>query len=119
MSTSSLNRSHASLSPAASQSNSVAHDEISLETLVSHLLASKRSLSSVSAVWRANEILRSARSTLEESSVLSARTGYLRTGISEQVKVLRKVRSGIGDVYKFGKQDFNVRQCIEGDGTTS
>jgi autophagy-related protein 17 len=84
------------------------HHDISLETLVSHLLASKRSLSSISAVWRANEIVRSARSALEESSVLSARTGYLRTGFSEQVKVLRKVRSGIEDVYKYGQQDFKV-----------
>ena len=111
MSISSLNKSHASLSPAASQSNSMGDNEISLETLVSHLLASKRSLSSVSAVWRANEILRSARCALEESSVLSARTGYLRTGISKQVKVLRRVRSGIEDIYKYGQQDFKVWRC--------
>jgi len=84
----------------------MAHNEVSLETLVSHLLASKRSLSSMSSVWRANEIVSSARSALEESSVLSARTGYLRAGISEQVKVLRKVRSGVEDVYKYGQQDF-------------
>ena len=86
----------------------MAHNEVSLETLVFHLLASKRSLSSISSVWRANEIVSSARSALEESSVLSARTGYLRTGISEQVKVLRKVRSGVEDVYKYGQQDFKV-----------
>jgi autophagy-related protein 17 len=84
------------------------HNEVSLETLVFHLLASKRSLSSISSVWRANEIVSSARSALEESSVLSARTGYLRAGISEQVKVLRKVRSGVEDVYKYGQQDFKV-----------
>jgi autophagy-related protein 17 len=86
----------------------MAHNDVSLETLVSHLLASKRSLSSISSVWRANEIVSSARAALEESSVLSARTEYLRTGISEQVKVLRKVRSGVEDVYKYGQQDFKV-----------
>ena len=108
MSASPINQSQASLSPSASQSNSLVHNDIPLETLVSHLLASKRSLSSISAVWRANEIVSSARSALEESSVLSARTGYLRSGISEQVKILRKVRSGIENVYKYGQQDFKV-----------
>jgi autophagy-related protein 17 len=82
--------------------------DIPLETLVSHLLASKRSLSSISTVWRANEIVTTARSALEEGVVLSARTGFLRNGISEQVKILRKVRGGIGNVYKDGQRDFKV-----------
>ena len=84
------------------------HHDISLETLVTHLLASKRSLASISTVWRANEIVTSARSALEESVVLSARTGFLRSGISEQVKILRKVRGGIEIVYKDGQRDFKV-----------
>lgn len=110
MSTSSLDRSHASLSQSASQSHS--HSEISLETLVSHLLASKRSLSSISTVWRANEIVTSARASLEESVKLSARTGFLRQGISEQVRILRKVRNGIEGVYKDGQKDFKVRYDV-------
>lgn len=84
------------------------HHDISLETLVTHLLASKRSLASISTVWRANEIVTSARSALEESVVLSARTGFLRSGILEQVKILRKVRGGIENVYKDGQRDFKV-----------
>lgn len=86
----------------------MAHQDISLEALVTHLLASKRSLSSISTVWRANEIVTSARSALEESVVLGARTGFLRSGISEQGKVLRKVRGGIEQVYKDGQRDFKV-----------
>ena len=86
----------------------MAQQDISLETLVSHLLASKRSLSSISTVWRANEIVTSARAALEESVVLSARTGFLRSGISEQVKILRKVRGGVENVYKEGQRDFKV-----------
>ena len=86
----------------------MAQQDISLETLVSHLLASKRSLSSISTVWRANEIVTSARAALEESVVLSARTGFLRSGISEQVKLLRKVRGGVENVYKEGQRDFKV-----------
>jgi hypothetical protein len=50
----------------------------------------------------------SARSALEESVVLSARTGFLRSGISEQVKILRKVRAGIENIYKEGQRDFKV-----------
>ena len=50
----------------------------------------------------------SARAALEESVVLSARTGFLRSGISEQVKILRKVRGGIENVYKEGQRDFKV-----------
>jgi autophagy-related protein 17 len=98
--------SQASLSP----SNSISHQEedVSLETLVSHLLASKRSLSSINSVWRANEIVTSARAALEESVVLSARTGFLRNGISGQVKILRKIRSGVENVYKDGQRDFKV-----------
>jgi autophagy-related protein 17 len=111
MSTSSLDRSHASLSPPGSQSHS-RHD-ISLETLVSHLLASKRSLSSISTVWRANEIVTSARLSLEESVKLSARTGFLRNGISEQVKILRRVRSGVEGVYKEGQKDFKVSMALQ------
>ena len=50
----------------------------------------------------------SARSALEQSAVLSARTGFLRSGISEQVKILRRVRGGIENVYKEGQRDFKV-----------
>ena len=91
----------------------MAQQDIPLETLVSHLLASKRSLSSISTVWRANEIVTSARAALEESVVLNARTSFLRSGISEQVKILKKVRGGIENIYKEGQRDFKVcRSCI-------
>ncbi|KAL2074098.1 hypothetical protein VTL71DRAFT_7876 [Oculimacula yallundae] len=110
------NRSQGSLSHSNSQSHShsMSHHDVSLETLVAHLLASKRSLASISTVWRANEIVTSARSALEESAVLSARTGFLRSGISEQVKILRRVRGGIENVYKEGQRDFkNVIRTLD------
>lgn len=103
-------RSQASLSPSNSQAQSMSHPEISLDALVTHLLASKRSLASISTVWRANEIVTSARSALEESVVLSARTEFLKSGIVEQVRILRKVRGGIEGVYKDGQRDFKVRK---------
>ena len=86
--------------------------DISLETLVSYLLASKRSLSSISTVWRANEIVTSARTALEESAILSARIGFLRDGISEQVKILRRVRRGVENTYKEGQKDFKVSRTV-------
>lgn len=91
-----------------SPSNSIPAPETSLETLVSHLLVSKRSLSSINNVWRANEIVTSARVALEESVLLSARTGFLRSGIEQEVKLLRRVRGGIEGVYKDGQKDFKV-----------
>jgi len=88
----------------------MSHQDLSLQTLVDHLLASKRSLTSINTVWRANEIVTSARLALEESVVLNARTEFLRSGISEQVKVLRKVRGSIENVYTEGQRDFKVNQ---------
>ncbi|CAL3964028.1 hypothetical protein PZA11_001486 [Diplocarpon coronariae] len=102
----SASQSQASLSPSHSQSQYMTHFDISLETLVTHLLASKRSLASISTVWRANEIVTSARSALEESVVLSARTGFLRDGISEQVMILKRVKRGIEGVYNDGQREF-------------
>lgn len=98
----------ASLSSAALQRSSPVHSDVSLEALVSHLLAAKSALSSITAVWRANRIVSAARYALGESSVLSARTSYLRNGILEQVGVLQKVRSGVEDTYKYGVRDFKV-----------
>jgi autophagy-related protein 17 len=108
-------RSHDSLSPDASQAHSMAHDIAPLKALVSHLLASKRSLSSISTVWRANEIVTSARSALEESAILSARTLFLRDGVSEQAKILRKLRGGVENVYKEGQRELEVhtRGCAD------
>lgn len=45
---------------------------------------------------------------LEESVLLSARTGFLRSGIEQEVKLLRRVRGGIEGVYKDGQKDFKV-----------
>ena len=84
------------------------NQDVPLPTLVIYLLASKRSLSSIDTVWRANEIVTSAKAALEESVILSARTGFLRNGISEQVKVLKRVRGGVENLYNEGQRDFKV-----------
>lgn len=111
-----ISRSRASLSPSnvsPSHSMSKSYQDPSLETLVSHLLASKRSLSSISTAWRANEIVTSARTKLEESVMLNARTEFLRSGIVAQVKVLKRVRGGVEGVYREGTRDFKVCLLVD------
>ncbi|ESZ95780.1 hypothetical protein SBOR_3797 [Sclerotinia borealis F-4128] len=112
------NQSQASIS-SANRPSSTTHDrDIPLETLVSHLLASKRSLSSISTVWRANEIVTSAKHALEESVILNARTGFIQSGINEQLKILRKVRNSIEFVYIDGQKDFkNVIRTLDAANT--
>ncbi|KKK12566.1 hypothetical protein P175DRAFT_0534093 [Aspergillus ochraceoroseus IBT 24754] len=77
-----------------------------LETLISHLVAAKRSLSSINHVWRANEIVTAARSTLEESVVVSARTGFLRNGLNNQLRLLYNVRSEVEEISLRGRSEF-------------
>ncbi|KAL5001314.1 autophagy-related protein 17 [Aspergillus recurvatus] len=77
-----------------------------LETLISHLVAAKRSLSSINHVWRANEIVTSARSTLEESVVVSARTGFLRCGLNNQLRLLYNVRAEVEEISLRGRSEF-------------
>lgn len=76
-----------------------------LETLISHLVAAKRSLSSINHVWRANEIVTSARTTLEDSVVVSARTGFLRSGLNNQLRLLYNVRSEVEDISLRGRSE--------------
>ncbi|EFQ99385.1 Atg17p [Nannizzia gypsea CBS 118893] len=77
-----------------------------LDTLVSHLAAAKRSLSSIHHVWRANEIVTAARAALEESVIVSARTGFLRRGLDEQIRLLYKVRTEVENVAHRGRAEF-------------
>lgn len=78
-----------------------------LDTLISHLVAAKRSLSSINHVWRANEIVTSARSALEETVVLSARTGFLRRGLNNQLRLLYSVRTEVQEISLRGRSEFS------------
>ncbi|MCJ1364949.1 autophagy protein 17 [Acarospora aff. strigata] len=86
----------------------VDRSKTSLETLVSYLLASKRSLSSIDHVWRANEIVTSARTALEDIVLLRARTGFIQRGIDDQIKLLRTVRAGVMSVAREGQTEFKI-----------
>lgn len=78
-----------------------------LDTLISHLVAAKRSLSSINHVWRANEIVTAARSALEESVVVSARTGFLRRGLNNQLRLLYDVRAEVEEISLRGRTEFS------------
>lgn len=71
-----------------------------------HLLAAKRSLSSMTAVLRANEIATDARQAHEEAVVLYAESQFLKRAIAEQLALLMKVRRGLKRTYDAGKRDF-------------
>ncbi|KAI9815461.1 MAG: autophagy protein 17 [Pycnora praestabilis] len=86
--------------------------DIAHETLIAHLLASKHSLSSINHVWRANQIVTSAREALEQSVVLKAKNDFLERGIQDQVQLLQNVRDGVQQVSREGHAEF---QRVLGD----
>lgn len=65
---------------------------ITIETLISYLVAAKKSLSSIHHVHRATTLLGDARSTIEATAALIARTKYLRRSLHSQLKLLRSVQ---------------------------
>ena len=77
-----------------------------LESLVSHLVAAKRSLTSIEQVWQANEIVTSTRKSLENSVITSARTSFLRSGITAQLHILEQVHGHNKSVEDEGAKEY-------------
>lgn len=77
-----------------------------LDTLISYLVAAKRSLASIYHVSRADEIVNTARNALEESIVVSAKTGFLRRGQKNQIRLLYNVRGEIENISHRGRAEF-------------
>ncbi|RFU75722.1 autophagy-related 17 [Trichoderma arundinaceum] len=94
------------------------HLAISVDTLVNHLLVSKRSLSSMTLVLRADEIVTAARQSHEDTVMLAAQTGFLRNAIADQVVILGRVGKSLQATCEWGKKDFVklVRRMDEVDG---
>jgi autophagy-related protein 17 len=80
-----------------------------LEDLVNHFVASKRSLNTQTVLWRANEIVNTARELLEENAILAAKTSSIRAIVDEQVDALEAVRRGIDVVEAEVQAEFKVR----------
>ncbi|KAK5083701.1 autophagy protein 17 [Lithohypha guttulata] len=82
--------------------------DVPVETLISYLVAAKRALSSIHHVHRATTLLNEARSTIESTATLVARTKYLRRSLYAQLKILRSVQFELeGNAYVV-KQEANV-----------
>ncbi|CAI7612665.1 unnamed protein product [Penicillium viridicatum] len=79
-----------------------------VDTLISYLLGAKRSLSSITHVWRANEIVTASHSALEKSVVLCSRTGFLRRGLNGQLRLLYDVRTEVEQISYRGRDEFSV-----------
>lgn len=95
------------------------HDapSISIDTMVNHLLAAKRSLSSMTHVLHANEIAEQVRAWHEDERVMTAQTGFMRTSVVDQVAILVRIRDELVGTYDWGKRDFKklVRVMDESD----
>lgn len=63
-----------------------------VETLVSYLVAAKRSLGSIPLVHRATTILSEARASVESTTALLAKSAYLRRALAAQLKILRGIQ---------------------------
>jgi autophagy-related protein 17 len=97
---------HSASRPTSSHDISETVGSIPVETLVQHLLDAKRSLSSMRLVLHANDLVHLARQAHEESVVLAAQSQFLRRGISDQVRILLKVRRSMNKTYESGKREF-------------
>lgn len=104
---SSPRNSHPHLSQNPSPSASLQKPTTRLESLIAHLLASKRSLTSIHHVHRATTILSRARSDLEFTTILAARTAFLQRSLSSQLKILRGVQFELEDVVHSGEAEFS------------
>ena len=91
-----------------SSDESLSDKHPSLERLVPHFVASKKSLASTSHIWRANEIVTSARTSIEEIASVSARNSFLRRAVDEEVETLRAVKYGVEIVSQDGQTEFEV-----------
>lgn len=81
---------------------------LSLEQLIEYFLAAKRSLLTASYVARAQEIVASARQSLEENAILNARTSFARKSIEKQLESLEAVRYGASLIDTQSQEEFEV-----------
>ncbi|KAF2716065.1 hypothetical protein K431DRAFT_289728 [Polychaeton citri CBS 116435] len=83
-------------SPPASPRRDVnVYGPLSLERLIEHFLAAKRSLTATTSVSRANDLVTGSRHLIKETAVLCARNSFARRGIHEQLSTLHAIKSNV------------------------
>ena len=80
-------------SPSSSQGS---FSGITLDALVEYFLASKRSLTAIQHVVRAQEIVVAGREALEENARLAAKNGFVENALNAEVQKLEALAVGIG-----------------------
>ncbi|KAL9637257.1 MAG: hypothetical protein Q9164_002302 [Protoblastenia rupestris] len=83
-----------------------------LDALLPHLLASKRSLATIDQVYRANDLCTSTQAALEHSAVITARSSFLRSGITSQLGVLDAVQQRADNNARLVRTEFE--DIVEG-----
>lgn len=92
--------------PASPQQASVYHGEPSLERLVLHFVAAKKSLTATHHVYRATELATSSRALIEEIAALNAKNSFARRGVDEQLDTLREIRAAVADAGEHAGDEF-------------
>jgi autophagy-related protein 17 len=91
-----------------SSNESIWDKQPTLEQLVEHFLASKRSLSAISHVARAREIVDSSRQAVEENARLTAKNTFVRQTMDKQIEGLEAIKYGSTAVDEECHSDFQV-----------
>ncbi|KAF1988818.1 APG17-domain-containing protein [Aulographum hederae CBS 113979] len=91
-----------------SPSNTISNPIPTLEELVTHFVASKRSLVATTHVIRASEIVTQAREALEENAIAQARNVFLQRSVKETMVSLDAVRYGLEVVSGEGEEEFST-----------
>ncbi|KAK0969738.1 autophagy protein 17 [Friedmanniomyces endolithicus] len=94
--------------PPSSPEASTQQGPPSLERIVVHFVAAKRSLASTSHLWRANEIVTRSRALIEEIAVLNARNAFARHGVDDQLDLLHAIRDGVAESSDVAGDEFQV-----------
>jgi autophagy-related protein 17 len=92
--------------PTSPQQSSGLHGEPSLERLVLHFVAAKKSLTATQHVYRATELATSSRALIEEIAALNAKKSYARRGVDEQLETLREIRAAVADAGEHAGDEF-------------
>ncbi|KAI4147970.1 MAG: hypothetical protein LQ340_005295 [Diploschistes diacapsis] len=79
-----------------------------LDTLVPHLLAAKRSLSCVEHVSHANDLVAGTRQAIETHTILAARTLFIQNGSKAQITTLDHVREHIISIEREAGDEFHA-----------
>lgn len=108
MSSSDSSSSSSSPSPPSSPAANTLRSTLTLEQLVVHFVAAKRSLTSILHGWRANELVTSSRALVEEIAILNAKNAFARRGIEVHVGTLQDIRDEIADAGRRTTDDFKT-----------